>query len=71
MPALPLDLEVLRRGRPEDTFQTAGDPDDAAWLQGRLRDWLRGRKWSPALWGEFELVARKAGTWTKLATVRA
>ena len=69
--ALDLDLEVLRRDRPEGTFQATGDPQDAAWLQGQLRDWLRGHKWSPALWSEFELVAREAGTWTKRAKVRA
>ena len=65
-----LDLEVLHRGRNLDTFQCTGDPRDAGWLQERLRDWLTGHKWHKSRWDEFEMVARRAGTWAKLATVR-
>jgi hypothetical protein len=71
MAARPLDLEVLRKNRHEDTIQATGDPADAAWLQGRLREWLTGHKWQPSRWGEFELVARQAGKWKQLAKVRA
>ena len=74
MPApvvLTLDLEVLRKHRHEDTFQATGDPGDGAWLQKRLREWLTGHRWAEGRWGEFELVARKAGHWTQLAKVRA
>jgi hypothetical protein len=68
---LTLDLEVLCKGRHEATFQASGDPGDADWLQRRLREWLRGHKWQESRWGEFELTAREAGTWTLLGTVRA
>lgn len=71
MTARPLDLEVLRKGRPEDTFQAHGDPEDIAWLQKRLQGWLEARKWDKGLWGEFELVARDAGKARQLAKVRA
>ena len=71
MAARPLDLEVLRRNRPEDTFQVIGDADDKAWLAGQLRGWLSSQKWDPALWREFELVARPAGEWKQLGKVRA
>lgn len=71
MAELALDLQVLRKNRPEDKFQAHGDPEDIDWLQKRLRGWLQARKWSPALWGDFELVAREAGKWEKLAKVRA
>lgn len=70
MPARPLDLEVLRKNRHEDTFQATG-PTDAAWLQLQLREWLTGHKWSPGRWGEFELIARPAGEGKQLAKVRA
>lgn len=65
-----LDLEVLHRNRHEDTFQAAGDPEDAAWLKKELRGWLKLRKWHESRWGEFELVARKAGRWDTFARVR-
>jgi len=68
---LTLDLEVLRKGHPEDTFQAPGDPGNADWLQRRLREWLRGHKWQESRWGEFELTAREAGKWTLLGKVRA
>jgi hypothetical protein len=71
MDACPLDLQVLRKNRPQATFQAHGDPEDIDWLQKRLRGWLEARKWSRAFWGDFELTARKAGTWTLLAKVRA
>lgn len=66
-----LDLEVLHRSRHEDTFQAEGDPADAGWLQARLREWLRARKWHGSRWGEFELIARPAGRGKQLAKVRA
>jgi hypothetical protein len=71
MPARPLDLEVLRKNRHEDTFQATGDPGDAAWLEGRLREWLAAHKRPVSRWGEFELVARGAGQWKQIAKVRA
>lgn len=70
MPARTLDLEVLRKNRKWDKFQAAGDPSDAAWLSGRLREWLTGKKWHESRWGEFELVAREHGKWKQLAKVR-
>jgi hypothetical protein len=71
MTARALDLEVLRNGRPLDTFTANGDPEDPAWLQGRLRGWLEGRGWDRALWGAFEFVAREAGKQRPLKKVRA
>jgi hypothetical protein len=68
---LTLDLEVMRRNRHEDTFQATGNPDDATWLQKRLREWLTGHKWATGRWGEFELIARPAGQGKQLAKVRA
>ena len=69
-----LDLEVLRRGRPEDMFTADGDPDGAefgTWLRDQLRAWLAGRKWGQSLWGQFEIVAREAGRMKPLAKARA
>lgn len=66
-----LDLEVLRKNRHEDTFQAAGDPDDVAWLERELQQWLAARKWHESRWGEFELIARPAGRGKQLAKVRA
>jgi hypothetical protein len=66
-----LDLEVVRNGRPQDTFQSLGDPEDVGWLQKRLRGWLEARKWDRGLWGDFEIVARDAGKSRQLAKVRA
>jgi len=71
MTARALDLEVLRNGRPQDTFQANGDPEDPAWLQSRLRGWLEGRKWDRGLWDAFEIVAREAGKPRQLAKARA
>lgn len=70
MTARNLDLEVLRRGRPEDSFQAAGDPEDIAWLQARLKGWLQAGRWDPALWGDFEIWAREAGKSRPIAKVR-
>lgn len=63
---------MLRKGRREDEFQATGDPADPAWLQSQLYGWLKGKKWHPARWAEFELEARPTGEWaTPLAKVRA
>ena len=70
MTARNLDLEVLRKGRPVDTFQGHGDPEDHAWLQKRLVGWLEAKKWDKPLWGDFEIVARDAGKSKQLAKVR-
>lgn len=68
----PLDLRVLRNGKREDEFQATGDPKDFAWLKGELQGWLRGKKWHPNRWREFELEARPAGEWASpVAKVRA
>jgi len=67
----PLDLTVLRNGRPADTFQATGDPEDHPWLESELRGWLIGRKWNGAHWSQFELVAREAGRARIFAKVRA
>jgi len=70
----PLDLEILRKGRPEDTIQVIADPRGdgfPAVLQGHLRSWLAGHKWATSRWGEFELVAREAKGWKQLAKIRA
>jgi hypothetical protein len=69
-----LDLEILRKGHPEDTIQVVADPKGAGFpavLQKHLRSWLTGHKWAPSRWGEFELVAREAGAWKQLGKVRA
>jgi hypothetical protein len=66
-----LDLEVLRKGRPEDEFGAEGAPGDAAWLQSQLRSWLTANKWDKGRWGEFELLAREAGRSKILKKVRA
>ena len=66
-----LDLEVLHRGRHEDTFQVSGNPGEAGWLRERLQEWLAAHKWQRARWGEFELVARPAGKGKQVAKVRA
>ena len=71
MTARALDLEVLRRGRPEDSFQAHGDPEDHLWLQERLKGWLTAGKWDEGLWGQFEIVARDAGKPRQLAKARA
>jgi hypothetical protein len=71
MTARALDLEVLRNGRPQDTFQANGDPEDPVWLQARLRGWLEARKWDRGLWGAFEIVAREAGKSRQLAKAQA
>ena len=71
MTARALDLEVLRNGKPLDTFQSFGDPEDPAWLQKRIQGWLSARKWDQGLWSGFEIVAREAGKSRPLAKVRA
>ncbi len=71
MPSRPLDLEVVHRGRHEDTFQATGDLDNHQWLESELRGWLRANRWAPARWNEFELRVREVKGWTVLATVRA
>jgi hypothetical protein len=68
--ARPLDLEVTRKGRHEDAFRETGDPEDAAWLQGQLRRWLRDNRWAESRWAEFELAARNAGAGKVLAKVK-
>jgi hypothetical protein len=71
MTARALDLEVLRNGRPMDSFSAHGDPEDIAWLQLRLQGWLGAHKWDKGLWGAFELAAREAGKNPQIAKVRA
>jgi hypothetical protein len=69
-----LDLTILRNGRHEAKLQAYGDPDGdafAAWLSAQLRDWLRGHKWDPALWGQFEVEARELKGWTLKGKARA
>lgn len=70
MTARPLQMEVLRNGRPEDTFGAHGDPEDIEWMQKRLQGWLEAKKWDKGLWGAFELVARDQGKPKPLAKVR-
>ena len=70
----PLDLEIRRKGHPEDTIQLVADPQGAGFpavLRGELRSWLAGHKWAESRWGEFELVAREAKGWKQLAKIRA
>lgn len=72
MAPCPLDLQVLRRGRPEsDTFQVTADPADPAGLATHLQAWLIRNKWHRNRWVDFELTARPAGRATVLATVTA
>jgi hypothetical protein len=67
----PLDIVINRRGRKEAELQLHADPDDYEALSTFLRDWLEGNHWHPGRWGEFEAVVFKAGSWDRLATVRA
>ena len=71
MTARALDLEVLRNGRPVDTFQVNGDPEDILWLQKRLKGWLEAKKYDRGLWNAFEVIARDAGKSKQLAKARA
>lgn len=71
MTARALDLEVLRNGRPADTFSAHGDPEDIAWLQLRLAGWLEARKYDRGLWGAFELTVRESGKNAQITKVRA
>lgn len=66
-----LDLEVLRKGRPEDTFEAEAGPDQPAYLQALLRSWLSDNKWDRGRWGEFEMLVREAGRYKVLAKIRA
>lgn len=69
----PLDLEIRRKGHPEDTIQVVADPGGTGFpavLRKELHSWLAGHKWAPGRWGEFELVAREAGAWKQLAKIR-
>lgn len=71
MAARPLDLEVLHRGRPEDTLQASADPMDPGALTKLLRGWLTTHKWDKGRWREFELVARDQGKSKPLVKVPA
>lgn len=71
MAARALDLEVLRKGRPADSFSAHGDPEDMQWMQKRLAGWLTAGKWSKPLWADFEMTARDKGKSKVLAKVRA
>ena len=71
MPRRDLELEILRRGRHEDSIAVFADPDSKRELREALVSWLEGHKWSRGRWSEFEAVARDAGTWRQLAKVRA
>lgn len=67
-----LDLEILRKGHPEDTIQVVADPAGKGFpgvLRKELHSWLVGHKWSGSRWGEFEAIAREG--WKTLAKVRA
>lgn len=66
----PLDIEVQRKGRREDRFNLTADLADPAALKAELIKWLKGKKWHPNRWLEFELLARPAGTWDKQVKVR-
>jgi hypothetical protein len=70
MPKRDLDLEILRKGRHEDYIDAHADPDDSGAMRDYLTSWLEANKWSKGRWGEFELIARDAGTWKQLAKVR-
>jgi hypothetical protein len=66
-----LDLEVLRKGRPEGAFEAEGRPDQPAYLQSLLRSWLSGNGWAEGRWGEFEMLVRETGRNKVLAKIRA
>lgn len=70
MPKRDLELEILRKGRHEDTIDAYADPASKSELRDYLTGWLEGHKWSKGRWDEFELIARDAGTWRQLAKVR-
>lgn len=74
MTAVTLDAVVFRRGRQEARFSLTADPDSpdlAKALSKALEAWLTGEKWAKALWPQFELIAYRAGTWSRVASVRA
>ena len=67
----PLEVQILRKGRKEDVLDVTADPADTIALRALLTDWLRGHGWAEGHWAEFELVAFDAGTWKRVAKVRA
>jgi hypothetical protein len=67
----PLDVEVVRKGRPEARFQVTADADDYPVLRETLRGWLTGHGWSEGRWAEFELKVRFAGEHKVRTIVRA
>ena len=70
MTTQPLEIEIRRKGRKEDSFTVNADPANPKELQDILRGWLTGHKWGRGKWDQFEAVAFADGTWKKLATVR-
>ena len=55
-----LDLEVLRKGRPEDEFEAEGEPETRRG-SSPAAPLLADHKWGRGHWGEFELLARANG----------
>lgn len=66
-----LDVEIHRKGRKEDSLSLFADPDDTTALRDFLCGWLESHKWDKGYWGQFELTAFSAGTWKRVAKVRA
>jgi hypothetical protein len=71
MAARPLEVHILRKGRKEDVLDVTADPADTIALRALLKDWLQGHGWAQGHWPDFELVAFDAGTWKRVAKVRA
>ena len=70
MPKRDLELEIRRGSQRQDVIDAYADPSDSGALREYLTNWLGANKWGRGLWDEFELVARDAGTWKRIAKVR-
>jgi hypothetical protein len=71
MPKRALELEILRGGRHEATFEALADPDDTGALRDYLTDWLEGNGWAEGHWPKFSLAVRYADEYKVRKTIRA
>ena len=71
MPTRDLEIQIMRKGKPEGTLDMHADPDNIPGLQAILRGWLEGNGWSKGLWPQFSADVRLAGSSKRLRTVRS